>query len=306
MDASQVTDQLFQNVTAAMQLCAESVDQSLAAVLPQWADELNTRIMQRSSRTLVEIGMGIRAIDVLSGPIHPGEVFIIAARPGCGKTAMALQAAKHCSLDLKLRTAYFSLEMLQAEMIDRLLAQEKVATLREIREGRLDSDGVRIVMDGMERVRAAPLAIYDGRHDLSLLRSRLRREKAVYGLSVAFIDYLGLLDLGTNNKAPRWEKIGDISRALKLLTQELKIAIVLCVQLGRGADGSEPTLGDLRDSGSLEQDADRVLLLHRPDAKTQEGESDIPDRVLANLAKNRHGRTGRVNLNFDGEHVRFY
>jgi len=301
--ASQVADQLFQDITAAMRLCSESADQSLMAALPRWGDELNSRIMRRESNTLVEIGTGIRSIDAITGPTHPGEVYIIAARPGCGKTALALQAAKHCSLNLGLRAAYFSLEMLQPELIDRLIAQEKVATLRDIRDGRLNDETLMSVLDTMDRIRKAPLSIYDGCHTLSLLRSRIRREKSVNGLSVVFVDYLGLIDLDSTSKAPRWEKIGDISRAIKLLTQDLKIAIVLCVQLGRGADGSTPTLGDLRDSGALEQDADVVLLLHRSDNQPQENDGFF--KVIANVAKNRHGRTGRIGLSFDGEHVKF-
>lgn len=305
--APRVADQLFQDVTAAMRNTTESADSSLIAALPRWGDELNARIMQRKSKTLVEIGTGIRSVDVVTGATHPGEIYIIAARPGCGKTALALQSAKYCSLNLGLRAAYFSLEMLQSELIDRLIANERVAVLRDIRDGRLDEEAIIPVLDAMDRVRGAPLAIYDGRHDLSLLRSRIRREKALNGLSVAFIDYLGLVDLDAKSKSPRWEKIGDLSRALKLLTQELKIAIVLCVQLGRGADGAAPTLADLRDSGSLEQDADTVLLLHRPDEKEQP-QTMGPGmcRIVANVAKNRHGITGRVHLTFDGDHVRFY
>lgn len=194
--------------------------------------------------------------------------------------------------------------MLQPEIIDRLLAQEGCATLRQLREGRLTDEETAPVIDAMEVLRSAPLAIFDGRHDLVFLKERIRREKAIHGLRLVVVDYLGLLDLGQPGKVPRWERVSEASRALKVLALELQIVVLLAVQLNREADGGAPTLGALRDSGALEQDADRVLLLHRTEEKKTEDKQY--SRIFVDLAKNRHGRTGRIELMFDGEHVKFF
>ncbi|GEM_PF-2516889 len=291
-----VIETLFMGATAAMQAAPEAVDNSASRLIQDYGQALTAKIEARKLRSLIEIGFGVRALDALSGAIHPGEIVIIAARPGTGKTSLALQTAMHCAGTLGLPSAFFSLEMLKNEVLDRLLAQKGVATLRDLRDGRIDIESI---YSAMVELGQSPLSIYDGRHDLGLLRARLRREKALHNLQVAFLDYIGLIDAGSMGKAPRWERIADISRSLKLLALELKIAIFVVAQLNRDADGTEPTLGSLRDSGSLEQDADRVLLLYRPNSS-----NDDP-RTIAHLAKNRHGRTGRLDLSFSGKVVRF-
>ncbi|OQB98784.1 MAG: Replicative DNA helicase [Spirochaetes bacterium ADurb.Bin110] len=291
-----VVENLFTSATAAMQAAPETVDNSASRLIQDYGQALQAKIKARKERSLIEIGFGVRALDAFSGAIHPGEIVIIAARPGTGKTSLALQTAMHCAGTLRLPSAFFSFEMLKNEVLDRLLAQKGAAMLRDIRDGRVDIDSIYTAMVELGEL---PLSIYDGRHDLGLLRARLRREKALHNLQVAFLDYIGLIDAGMMGNAPRWERIAEISRSLKLLALELKIAIFIVAQLNRDADGTEPTLGNLRDSGSLEQDADRVLLLYRPNS------SGDDSRIIAHLAKNRHGRTGRLDLNFSGENVRF-
>lgn len=295
--AASVLETLFASATAAMQAAPEALDNSASRLIEGYARSLQAKIEARADHSLVEIGFGIRALDALSGAIHPGEIVIIAARPGTGKTSLALQTAMHCAGTLGLPSAFFSLEMLKNEVLDRLLAQKGVATLRDLRDGRVNFDSI---YASMLELGGAPLSIFDGRHDLGLLRARLRREKALHNLQVAFLDYIGLIDAGIMGKAPRWERIAEISRSLKLLALELKITIFIVAQLNRDADGVEPTLGSLRDSGSLEQDADRVLLLYRPNSSSND------PRTIAHLAKNRHGRTGRLELAFNGENVRFF
>jgi len=291
-----VSDYLFRGVTNAMQAVPETADNSASRLIQDYEQELKVKIEAREKGSFVKIGFGIRNLDSLSGAIHPGEIVIIAARPGIGKTSLVLQTAMYCAEKLRLSSAFFSLEMLKNEIIDRLLAQKGVATLMDLREGRVDLDSVRPAMVELGQL---PISIYDGQHDLGLLCARLRREKVLHNLQVAFLDYIGLIDAGNMGDAPRWERIAEISRSLKLLALELKIVIFIVAQLNRDADGAEPTLGNLRDSGSLEQDADRVLLLHRPNSSGK----DL--RTIAHLAKNTHGRTVRLDFTFNGENVKF-
>jgi len=225
---------------------------------------------------------------------------VVAARPGAGKTAMGLGTAAHVALDMGGPTAVFSLEMNRQEVLDRLISGRSRFTLGRLRGGNIGTNDYTDLLKAGEPFRAAPLAIYDGPHGLGLLRSRIRRESAVHGLRFAVVDYLGLLDLGAGGSIPRWERVGEASRTLKLLALELGLTILLCVQLNREADGREPSLGQLRDSGAIEQDADRVILLHR----RYDDEGEIRP-VSAIVAKNRHGSTGRAELMFEGAHSLF-
>lgn len=299
--AGELWDQIAASGVSAMRCIPEPEAPTLRNVLPDYLVELGERSNRQREGRADEVGFGIRELDALSGPLRSGEVVVIAARPGCGKTALALQTARYVAVNLKKPVAFFSLEMRREEVLDRLFALEGVASVARIRGGYLRDGEIAYALTAGNRLTDSPLSIFDGPHGLGLLRSRIRREKAVHGLSVAFIDYLGLLDLGAGGKAPRWERIGEVSRALKLLALELGIVIVLCVQLNREGDGTAPTLGMLRDSGSIEQDADRVLLLHASDGENVNGDRQI----TATLAKNRHGRAGKVDLLFAGDWVSF-
>jgi len=192
------------------------------------------------------------------------------------------------------------MEMRRDEVLDRLVAQSGAANVSALRGGYVADRQLEAVNEEANRLYQAPLSIYDGAQSLASIRSRIRREVAVHGLSIACIDYLGLIDTGSGSKTPRWERIGEVSRNLKLLALELGIVIVEVVQMNREADGIEPTLGVLRDSGAIEQDADRIIMLH-----TKEQEEKGPRQVIAIVGKNRHGPTGRVSLMFDGQHVLF-
>jgi len=299
--AAELWDQIAASGVSAMRCTAEPETPILRNVLPAYLVEFGERMNKQREGRADETGFGIRELDALCGPLRGGEVIVIAARPGCGKTALALQTARHVAVDLKKPVAFFSLEMRCEEVLDRLFALEGVAGVSRIRGGYLRDGEIAYALAAGNRLTDAQLSIFDGPHGLGLLRSRIRREKAVRGISMVIVDYLGLLDLGAGGKAPRWERIGEVSRALKLLALELGIIIVLCVQLNRDGDGIAPTLGMLRDSGSIEQDADRVLLLHSNDEANLNGERQIS----AILAKNRHGRSGKIDLLFAGDWVSF-
>ncbi len=300
-DLSRPTREVLESIESgaleAFRQAPETEPRRTADLIPDWLRAVEGRKRDREAGRVDGIGTGISALDGILGPMRPGSVNIIAGRPGSGKTALSLGIALHAAVDEGLPSAVFSLEMTRAEQLDRIAAARSRFTLGKIRGGYLqDYDWTDLLAVG-NRLASAPLAIFDGPHGLGTLRSRIRRETA-RGCRLVIVDYLGLLDLGVGGRIPRWERIGEVSRDLKLLALNLRIVIVLAVQLNREAEGKPPTLADLRDSGSIEQDADSVLLLHVT------GEGD-PRPVQANIAKNRHGPTGKTELSFDGPHVRF-
>jgi len=298
--AREIVDEIERGLSGALRLAPDAEDATAAALLPAYLYELEHRAQERAEGRGDENDMGLPSLDAILGPVRPGEMVVVAARPGAGKTAMGLGTAAHVAVDMGVSTAVFSLEMSRQEVLDRLISGRSRFTLGRLRGGNIGTSDYTDLIKAGEPFRAAPLAIYDGPHGLGLLRSRIRRESAVRGLRFAVVDYLGLLDLGAGGSIPRWERVGEASRTLKLLALELGLTILLCVQLNREADGREPSLGQLRDSGAIEQDADRVVLLHSRDESGAENR-----QISAIVAKNRHGSTGRAELSFNGPHARF-
>jgi len=263
--------------------------------------EIKNRVIQNREGRKNNIGFGLRDLDEFCGDIRPGEVVCIAARPGCGKTALALQLAAHVAGDLGKHTVIFSLEMYAQEVQERLLSFHNVAPVGLLRSGSLSDAQLKDVHTACIMFEGFNMAIYDKDHTLALLRSRIRREKAVNNAKLVIVDYLGLVNIGESSKIARWERMGELSKALKILAQETGVAMVECVQLNREADGKEPSIGQLRDSGSIEQDADRIILLHPKGDIDSQGKRQIS----AIVAKNRHGTMGEALLEFTGSHVRF-
>ena len=208
--------------------------------------------------------------------------------------------AAHVAVAIGKPAAVFSLEMSRQEVFDRLLAGRSRITLGRFRGARLESETITISLLGRGAPSLAPRRVRWAAWASAPPLADSKRD-AVRGLRFAVVDYLGLLDLGAGDGVPRWERIGEASRTLKLLAIELHLTILLCVQLNREADGREPSLGQLRDSGSIEQDADRVILLHRRDDNVN---AEVHS-VSAIVAKNRHGPTGRAELSFNGPHTCF-
>jgi replicative DNA helicase len=298
--AREIVDEIECGLSGAIRLAPEVEDTTAAALLPGYIRELEHRAQELAAGRSEEITTGLRGLDAILGPIRPGEVLVIAARPGVGKTALALGMAAHVAVSIGKPAAMFSLEMSHQEVFDRLLASRSRFTLGRLRGGKLEERDYPDILAAAEELRASPLAVYDGPHGLGLIRSRIRRESAIRGLRFAVVDYLGRIDLGFGGNTPRWERVGEASRTFKDFALELGLTILLCVQLTREADGREPSLSQLRDSGTIEQDADRVVLLHCSD------ESGAEDRqVSAIIAKNRHGPIGRVELVFNGPHASF-
>lgn len=293
----ETVDELERGLVSATTGSAEAQDPTLGAALPAYLLELEERSRDlREGRSRL-LKTGFRSLDAVLGSIRPGEVVVIAARPGAGKTALALALAVHAARE-GIASAFFSLEMHRAELLDRLLASRTEYPVGRLRSGSLRPEDFPDLVAAGEPLSKLPLAIFDGAQTLGTILSRIRREKAIRGIGLVVLDYLGLIPPDPGSRAPRWEQFANISRTLKLTALEMQTVLVSCVQLNRDADGREPTLGNLRDSGSIEQDADRVLLLHRTRPESNE--------VQVIIAKNRHGPTGRATLHFDGAHVRFF
>lgn len=279
-----------------------SEDPSIAANLKGYLAELERRC-EDDGRSGANFGLD--SIDrILGSNITAGELIGIAARPSVGKTALSIQMAIHNAVYRGIKPTIFSLEMTRNQIYDRVFAPCANGGLRALKNGlgiksKRTIDGIK---DQTARIHDGGVRIYQESMTPESLIASIRREAMVCGSRLFVIDYLGLIDFGHKGNMARWERVGDTSRALKRLALDLNVAIVMCVQLGRQAENKEPTIADLRDSGAIEQDCNRVFLLHRPDISDLNAEVYEVDVIVA---KNREGPKGRARLMFQGPIARF-
>jgi replicative DNA helicase len=260
------------------------------------------------------VATGFPDLDKMTDGLHGGEMIIVAARPSMGKTSLAMNIAEHVALELKLPVAVFSLEMSAASLILRMMCSLARVNMRSIRDGFMTETDFPKLTSAAGRLSSAKLFI-DDTAGLSILqlRARARRMHQQHGIKLFVIDYLQLLN-STARRAQenRQQEIADISSGVKALAKELNVPVIVLSQLNRELEkdkSRKPRLSDLRESGSIEQDADLVGLLYKPNAgDDEEGsapeESDgIPVNFL--IAKQRNGPTGDVNLTFLKPYTRF-
>lgn len=303
ISALDLSDQTIEKISQAFRRTESRKSPEMKNLFPGYVDDIEERVRQKESGHMKVITTGFYELDNLMGPILPGELVIVAARPGGSKTSFATHVADHVAVNNFLPTVFFSLEMTQNQMIDRFMALKCAATVRQLRSGDLDSSKLAGIIDAINFYDNIPIYIYDGSTSASELHSRIRREVVAHGAKFIVIDYVGLISgLGSDGRGARWEKVGEESRELKRLALELKTAIMPLVQLGRQSQDVEPSIADLKDSASLESDADRVLLLY-PKGEYHPG--DRYKQIAVKVGKNRHGDTGEVNLQFDGPYTRF-
>ncbi|MFF7994064.1 replicative DNA helicase [Kitasatospora xanthocidica] len=251
---------------------------------------------------------GFADFDALTNGLHPGQMIVIAARPAMGKSTLALDFARACSIHHKLPSVIFSLEMGRNEIAMRLLSAEARVALHHMRSGNMTDDDWTRVARRMPDVSEAPLFIDDS-PNLSMMeiRAKCRRLKQRNDIKLVVIDYLQLMQSGGSRRAEnRQQEVSDMSRNLKLLAKELEVPVIALSQLNRGPEqrtDKRPMVSDLRESGSIEQDADMVILLHREDAYEKEspraGEADLI------VAKHRNGPTATITVAFQGHYSRF-
>ena len=275
-------------------------------------DEVLTRTIDkideayRTKKTITGIPTGFDKLNEMTSGFQPSDFVIIGARPSIGKTALALNMAAHIAFKHHIPTAFFSLEMSDVALAQRLISSEAKVDGKNLRSGYLSSDDFRDILSVSGKMNEAPFYIVDMPNMKLLdLRSQARKLRAQEKVEIIFVDYLGLIG-HENNTLPRHEQISEISRSLKSLARELKIPVVVLCQLNREMErtgqGQPPTLANLRDSGSIEQDADLVLFLHkRPQKAKKEGEAEeksfqegYPTELI--IAKQRNGPVGVIEL----------
>jgi replicative DNA helicase len=249
---------------------------------------------------------GFVGLDELTNGLHPGQMIVIAGRPALGKSTAGLDLARSASIKHGLTSCIFSLEMSRNEITMRLLSAEARVPLHHMRSGQMSDDDWNRLARTMGSVSEAPLFIDDSPNmTLMEIRAKCRRLKQRHDLRLVVIDYLQLMQSGKRVES-RQQEVSEFSRQLKLLAKELEVPVVAISQLNRGAEqrtDKRPQLSDLRESGSIEQDSDMVILLHREDAYEREsprqGEADFI------VAKHRNGPTATITVAFQGHYSRF-
>ncbi len=276
----------------------------LSEIMPGALDEIEAIGSRGGSLAGVPTGFG--DLDALLNGLHAGQMIVIAARPAMGKSALALDIARAASVRSGLTSVLFSLEMSRNEITMRLLSAEARVPLQAMRTGQLGEDDWTRLARRMSEVVDAPLFIDDSPNmSMVEIRSKCRRLKQRHDLKLVIVDYLQLMS-SPKRVENRQQEVSDLSRSLKLLAKELQVPVVALAQLNRGPElrsDKRPLLADLRESGSIEQDSDVVILLHREDVYEPEspraGEADLI------VAKHRNGPTATVTVAFQGHYSRF-
>jgi replicative DNA helicase len=266
---------------------------ALEELLQPTMDEIDA-IASRGG-TAQGVPTGFMDLDEVTNGLHPGQMIIVAARPGVGKSTLGLDFARSCSIKHGMSSVIFSLEMSRIEIVMRMLSAEARIRLADMRGGRMSDDDWTRLARRMSEISEAPLFIDDSPNMTMMeIRAKARRLKQRNDLKLVIVDYMQLMTSGKRVES-RQQEVSEFSRQLKLLAKELEVPVVAISQLNRGPEqrtDKRPMLSDLRESGSLEQDADMVLLINRPDAWERDdpraGEADLI------LAKHRAGPTSTI------------
>ena len=255
---------------------------------------------------MLGVPTGFAELDELTNGLHGGQLIVIAARPAIGKSTMGLDIARSASIKHKLPSIIFSLEMGRSEIAMRLLSAEASVPMHHMRKGTVDDRDWRNMGATMGKVNDAPLYIDDSPNmTLVEIRAKCRRLKQKVGLKLVVIDYLQLMTSGKKVES-RQQEVSEFSRALKLLAKELDVPVIAISQLNRSSEqrtDKKPMISDLRESGSIEQDADMVILLHREDIYDPQGPRQGEADFI--VAKHRNGPTKTIAVAFHGMFSRF-
>ncbi len=291
---------------------AQESESRQASALSELIREAMERLEQSDGQPLTGVGSGYAELDVLTGGFQPGELIILAARPSMGKSALALNLCEHIATRGE-PVGFFSLEMSSGQLVQRLLASRSGIDGDRMRRNAMRSNEFRALFAACEELQSAPM-YFDDTPGLTLLqlRAKARRMKQKHGLVAVVIDYLQLMTSGHRTES-RQQEVSEISRGVKALARELNVPVLCLSQLNRAAEqreGHRPRMSDLRESGSIEQDADVIMMLHREAYyhRDEEWREDNPDKVNLSeliIAKQRNGPTGTVKLTWDSRSTRF-
>ncbi len=258
----------------------------------------------------IGIPTGIGALDKVIGGLYKSDLIVLGARPGMGKTAFALNITRNVAVNTGKTVCFFSLEMSRDQLAQRMLSSEAGVESEKLRNGELsDDEWTRIAQAGDNLSKAN--IYFDETSSITVpeMKAKLRRLKNV---DLVVVDYLGLMK-SARNIENRVQEVSEITRNLKIMAKDLKVPVIACAQLSRGTEAKgkshKPALSDLRDSGSIEQDADIVLFLYREkyydNEKGDDEDKADPNKSECIVAKNRHGGLDNVELYFDGQYTRF-
>ena len=278
-------------------------------------EALNAADAAMSKKGLTGVPCGLNSIDSQTGGFQPSDLIILAARPGMGKTALAISIALNASEMYEAPTLFFSLEMSSVQIAQRVVAQRAGINVQAMRTGKIDGDGLRRMGESVENMQVVKMYVDDTPAiTLSAFRSKSRKAVAKQGVKMILVDYLQLMDGRSGDKGGnREQEIGTISRGLKALAKELNVPVIALSQLSRKVEdrgGSKrPMLSDLRESGSIEQDSDAVIFLYRPEyyGITEDEQGQSTKAVCeAIFAKHRNGACGAVVVGFKDESASFF
>lgn len=261
---------------------------------------------------LTGVPTGFGDLDKLTSGLQKGDLIILAARPSVGKTSLALNIACNAAVRHGKSVAIFSLEMNREQLVMRMLCSESEVSLQEIKLGKATTDDFVKLSDISDPLTEAPIYLDDTSSiSVNEVRSRCRRQKAQRGLDLVIIDYLQLMQPASNRRSDsRVNEVSDMTRAMKILAKDLEVPVILLSQLSRKAandptkeksEDRRPQMSDLRDSGAIEQDADVIMMLHRPKPK-----QDAPNNIIELLlVKNRNGPVDDIKLTWQPEYTKF-
>jgi len=315
-DVEKILDQAQQHIYGVTQKHLKQTFTPIRSVLSGAFERIDE--LHKEKGKLRGLPTGFPKMDNLLAGFQKSDLVILAARPSVGKTSLALDFARHTAIRGKAKVGMFSLEMSKEQLVDRLLCAEANVDLWKMRTGNLsdhpESSDFPRIGNAMGRLSEASIFIDDtaGQNVLQI-RTKARRLKAEHGIDMIIIDYLQLMNTTKQSSSSnRVQEVAEMSRGLKLLARELNVPVLCLSQLSRAVEQSKPAipkLSHLRDSGSIEQDADVVMFIYRKSADRNYREEDIPpdERNIAevHIAKHRNGPTGVIKLFFDGARASF-
>jgi replicative DNA helicase len=278
-----------------------------------WPTMERIELLQKAGKRITGVPSGFTDLDELTSGFQPSELIVVAARPSMGKTALCLNMAAHAAIEHRAGVLLFSLEMSNDSLVQRFLCSEGMVDAMRMRRGMLsDADFTRLAR-AAGVLSGAPLFFFD-QPSLTALQARsvARRQMREQPIGLIIVDYLQLMRSPDTAAQGRVQEISDISRSLKVLARELEVPVVALSQLSRASEqrggDRKPILSDLRDSGAIEQDADIVMFIHRPEyyeGNTDKDGNSLEGKAEVIVAKNRNGPTGHVDLFFHKHYTRF-
>jgi replicative DNA helicase len=303
LDSRLILDSAEKKIFALSDMDQSSPIHTMLDIVPRSLESIQLHYANNQSFT--GIPSGFAKLDSMTSGFQNSEFIVVGARPSMGKTALALNMMEHIALEMKIPCGFFSLEMSYEQIGQRILSQVGHVPGTKLRDGTMKLDELQKLQVAAARCYDAPLYIIDTPNmQLIELRAMARRLKQKNDVKIIFIDYIGLIST-ENAQSAVYEQVSEISKSLKSLARELNIPIVALCQVSRDAEGNEPTLAQLRGSGSIEQDADVVMFIHRERKKQEDGEMQAVQDAKLIVAKQRNGPIGDVPLLFLSAFTRF-